>query len=384
MNQINKFADSRCFDPPGTASRALVPYSFLKQVVEQGGLGFSEVDQRSGKVIFANPRFCQMIGFTLQELLDGGVTWKEFTHPDDLERCTAKLQFLLSGQFDSCTIEQRFVKKNGTILNARTTGMLLRNVGDWSASTIGLIIAPAEAETSVAKPMEQPDHASFWTRDLRNKVEYCSSGLKILLGLDPDDPTPSFEEFITRAHPEDRSRVIEEANRVARGAFLTSEHRIVRPNGEIRWVSQSAKPVLDDSGHVIGLLGVCLDITDERRAHAYSPSADTVRIVKRHVDLHWDRPLNVHALAETANINVRTLFKHCKLALGFTPNEYIKRVRLNHARAILEMAETSTTVLGTALKCCFQNPGHFARDYRLAFGERPSETLERGRKQYRH
>jgi PAS domain S-box-containing protein len=385
MNQTAKFDDSRFFgQPPNAASRAAVPYSLLEQVVEQGGLGFSEIDPRSGKLVFANSRFCQMIGFTLAELLDGEVTFRQLTHPDDLERCTAKLQLLLAGEVDSCTIEKRYIQKNGSILNARATGMVLRHRNDQPTSTIGVIVVPADAESWNAVPrLERADHASFWTRGLRNEIGYCSSGLKTLLGLSPDAPTPSIDAFIARTHPDDRSRVIEDANRVARGAVVTSEYRIVQPTGEIRWVSQSAKPVFDESGRVIGMLGVCLDITDER-AHARRPSANTAQIVKRYVDLHWDRPLNVAALAEAASVNIRTLFKHCKLDLGFTPNDYIKRVRLNRARAMLEIADGSTTVLGTALKCCFHNPGHFARDYRLAFGERPSDTLERGRKQCRH
>jgi PAS domain S-box-containing protein len=386
MNQTSKVSDRRHADQSaGATSSGAVPYSLLEQAVEQGGLGFSEIDPESWKVVFANSKFCQMIGFTLDELLDGAVTFRDLTHPDDLERYTAKLQLLLAGEVDCYTIEKRYVRKNGAILKARATGMLLRHRSDWPTSTIGVIIAPADAESWNAMPLpERPDHASFWTRDLRNSAGYCSSGLKILLGLAPDAPTPSFEALIDRTHPDDRTRVIENTNRVARGAFVTSEHRIVQPSGEIRWVSQSAKPVYDDQGQVIGMLAVCLDITDERRSPNRSPSADTVRIVKRHVELHWDRPLNIDALAEAANVNVRTLFKHCKVALGFTPNEYIKRVRLNRARALLEIGDETTTVLGTALRCCFHNPGHFARDYRLAFGERPSDTLERARKQSRH
>jgi transcriptional regulator GlxA family with amidase domain len=104
-----------------------------------------------------------------------------------------------------------------------------------------------------------------------------------------------------------------------------------------------------------------------------------VRAVKQHIDLHWYQPLNVTDLAKAAGVNARTLFKHFNQDCGFTPQEYLKRVRLNHARAQLQMADKSTTVLGIALKCCFQNQGHFARDYRLAFGERPSDTLARAR-----
>jgi AraC-like DNA-binding protein len=47
---------------------------------------------------------------------------------------------------------------------------------------------------------------------------------------------------------------------------------------------------------------------------------------------------------------------------------------------MLQRADRSTTVLGIALKCNFQNQGHFARDYRLAFGERPSDTMELARR----
>ena len=36
------------------------------------------------------------------------------------------------------------------------------------------------------------------------------------------------------------------------------------------------------------------------------------------------------------------------------------------------------SLLSVMLKCGFQNAGHFARDYRRAFGARPSDTLRRG------
>jgi transcriptional regulator GlxA family with amidase domain len=44
---------------------------------------------------------------------------------------------------------------------------------------------------------------------------------------------------------------------------------------------------------------------------------------------------------------------------------------------MLEHADSSTTVLSVAFACGFQNAGHFARDFKLAFGELPSESLRR-------
>jgi transcriptional regulator GlxA family with amidase domain len=52
-------------------------------------------------------------------------------------------------------------------------------------------------------------------------------------------------------------------------------------------------------------------------------------------------------------------------------------VRLKHARRMLAAPNAETTVTLVAFACGFGNLGHFARDYRETFGERPSETLVR-------
>ncbi|HEY0330824.1 MAG TPA: PAS domain-containing protein [Rhodopseudomonas sp.] len=383
MIKSKTVADPPLFSrPPVPASRATIPFSFLEQTIESGGLGFAKVDPQSGHLLSANPRFCQMLGYSADELNGGQFSFTALTHPDDVERSAQELQRLIRGEIESYTIEKRFLKKDGSVLPVRVTVTALQRDRDNRAvDTIGVISTPVDAPTAERQPRrcDYAQSASFWSKDFRNNTACCSEGLNILLGRAPNGPTPSFEDFIAQLHPEDRPRVLEEARRVTNGMVYSSEHRIIRPSGEIRWVNQTVMPVFDELDEVVGLVGVCLDVTDAKRGPKYNSATNTVKAVKRYVDLNWDRPLNIAALAAAARVNTRTLFKHCKLAWGFTPNEYIKRVRLNHARAILQMAEKSTTVLGTALKCCFQNQGHFARDYRLAFGERPSETLERAR-----
>ena len=54
---------------------------------------------------------------------------------------------------------------------------------------------------------------------------------------------------------------------------------------------------------------------------------------------------------------------------------FVKSVRLGHARRMLQEPDRTTSVVSVAFACGFLNPGHFARDYRLAFGELPSMTL---------
>ena len=76
----------------------------------------------------------------------------------------------------------------------------------------------------------------------------------------------------------------------------------------------------------------------------------------------------------------RSLFRQFKKDRGYSPADFAKRVRLGHAREMLEQSSDGASVIQVALKCGFQNPGRFARDYRSLFRELPSATLQESRK----
>ena len=107
--------------------------------------------------------------------------------------------------------------------------------------------------------------------------------------------------------------------------------------------------------------------------------ASAVRKVEEFIAANWDKPLDIEGMATLAGVSARSLFRQFKKDRGCSPAEFAKRIRLTHAREMLERCETDGSVVQIALRCGFQNPGHFARDFRLAFGELPSDTLKRGR-----
>jgi AraC-like DNA-binding protein len=107
--------------------------------------------------------------------------------------------------------------------------------------------------------------------------------------------------------------------------------------------------------------------------------SSAVKTVEEFIAANWDKPLDIEEMAVLARISARSLFRQFRKARGCTPAEFAKRVRLGRAREMLERSDDSDTVIQIALKCGFQNPGHFARDYRNSFGELPSATLQRAR-----
>jgi AraC-like DNA-binding protein len=106
----------------------------------------------------------------------------------------------------------------------------------------------------------------------------------------------------------------------------------------------------------------------------------TTRRAEEFIEANWDKPIDIEQLSAIARVSVRTLFRQFKKDRGYAPAEFVRRIRLDRARNMLESGIEGTTVTQAALRCGFQNTGHFAREFRLTFGELPSETLRRARR----
>ena len=106
-------------------------------------------------------------------------------------------------------------------------------------------------------------------------------------------------------------------------------------------------------------------------------SPDHVRRVEEFIEANWNRAITIESLVEETAVSARTLFRSFKKARGYTPMNFVKKIRLERARSLLSRRDANTTVTGVALACGFSNLGHFARDFRKVFGELPSKTLAR-------
>jgi len=84
----------------------------------------------------------------------------------------------------------------------------------------------------------------------------------------------------------------------------------------------------------------------------------------------------VPELAAIAGVAVRTLELAFREGAGVTPNQYLRRRRMNAVRRDLRDATPgTTTVTRVAATWGFTELGRFAGAYRAMFGELPSETL---------
>ncbi len=105
-----------------------------------------------------------------------------------------------------------------------------------------------------------------WTWDVRTGLVTWSPQLYEIYGIAPADFGRTIEDFLSRVHQDDREAVSETVAHAFRaGTGFRLEERIVRPNGEIRYLESCGEVVRDGNGSVVELLGICQDVTTQRQ-----------------------------------------------------------------------------------------------------------------------
>jgi PAS domain S-box-containing protein len=110
-------------------------------------------------------------------------------------------------------------------------------------------------------------HVGHWERELKTGLITWSDEIYRILGLPlPENDSPP-KEWRHMIHPEDRERVslvIEEAQRGVRRYDV--EYRIVRPDGEVRFLHSQGDIIRDEQGRPVRAFGIVQGITERKRA----------------------------------------------------------------------------------------------------------------------
>jgi PAS domain S-box-containing protein len=104
-----------------------------------------------------------------------------------------------------------------------------------------------------------------------------------IFGLDPQAEKPSYPAVLQWVHPDDRSALqmaFEHAVRT-KGEYDV-ECRIVRPDGEVRYLRSLARPFVNGGGELIEYVGSIIDITERKRSEEelHTAQAELARIMR--------------------------------------------------------------------------------------------------------
>jgi len=233
-------------------------------------LGTWAWDMNSGQVAWSEELF-RILG---KELGRDAATFDNFIlsiHPEDRERVQQMSMRAASGGDLPERADFRVVRPDGSVREVFGLAQVFRNAAGVPHRMVGTMMDVTDArrtERSREHALHHLEDAQrlaqlgSFTYDPSNGEMEWSTQVYRILGLAPETK-PSFPAFLERLVPEDRPHAAElEATMRAMRDFEASEHRVLRPNGEIRYVRIDGRP-REEAGSV-RFLGTIVDLTDRR------------------------------------------------------------------------------------------------------------------------
>ena len=104
-----------------------------------------------------------------------------------------------------------------------------------------------------------------WEPDGSRRLTYISPSIEEFWGQPVDDPEGFNHVWNASIHPEDREGAIYAFSEGVQRGVNDHEYRMIRPDGQVRWVHDRAYPHRDASGRIVRVLGVTQDITERKR-----------------------------------------------------------------------------------------------------------------------
>jgi PAS domain S-box-containing protein len=245
--------------------------------------GFMLLD-RHACLLDVNDAYCRMSGYSREDLLNSKFSDLEAVRTE-IELSEHIEQIIFDG-YDY--FETQHHRKDGQILYIECSAAYWGAMGQIICF-IRDITQRKRAEQALQESEEGLREAQriagigSWELDLLTGSLRWSEGLSRIMGRDPSLPPPSFADFLSCAHPDDRKTLedsIQELSHTGKPAHL--EYRIIRADGELRSVEARGRRYEDSQGLPIRLAGTVHDITERKRVQ------DELREHQEHLEVLVD------------------------------------------------------------------------------------------------
>lgn len=226
------------------------------------------VTDTRGNILYVNDRFCAVSGYTRDELLgQNHRIVKSGVHPPELYR--SMWQTIAGGRIWHGEICNR--RRDGTLYWVEATIVPFLDGRGKPVEYISIrtdVTALKRSQEEAARSEERLRRSQMfanigtWDWNIATGELYWSERIAPLFGYADGALETSYDNFLAAVHPDDRRRVIDaiEAS-VDRGAPYEVEHRVVWPDGTVRWLLERGNVVRSEEGTPLQMLGTVQDIT---------------------------------------------------------------------------------------------------------------------------
>ena len=249
----------------------------LRRYFENASEILYSLDAR-GVCTFVSPAWTLKLGHALGDVV--GHRFTDFVHPEDVPACEAFFREVLESGLSSRSFEYRIRSVEGEWRWHASTGSVIRD-DKGGATFFGIgrdVSRRREAQLDLRASLERreeleriinrsPSVAVLWSAEEGWPVQFVSQSIS-QFGYSADDLVRGRVRYLHLNHPGDAVRVMDEvrAHTLAGHTEYRQEYRIVRKDGQVRWVDDRTAVRLDPAGKVTHHEGILTDVTSRREA----------------------------------------------------------------------------------------------------------------------
>lgn len=251
----------------------------LSDAARVAKLGYFKWDPAIGAGVYCDEVLAGILGAPVAECMSETTDdYLTRVHHDDAQRVSACYKDSYE-KFIPVDIEYRIIRPDGAIRHVHelstprkdSSGAVVQTFGTLQDITDRKVISEelAEVEERLHEIGTNAREAFCIVSADWQSVIYASPAYDEIWGRDRQSIIDSPQLWLEYLHPDDKGQVIAEIERKISGEDRTpefSECRIIRPNGEHRWLSARVYRICDDAGKVVRFAGVAEDITERKAA----------------------------------------------------------------------------------------------------------------------
>jgi PAS domain S-box-containing protein len=219
------------------------------------------------RVVHCNRRFLDVFAVSAEELAARGVDAV-------IAAVGAKHEGRTAGLAETSPDEalERIAFRDGRVYEQfvaphRAGGRVIGTVASYRDVTPAVLAEQTlEDERDFLEKAQQVAHVGSWVAELDGSGRLMwSAQTSRIFGLAPGEFAGTSDAFFEFVHPDDRDNVREaSAAAIAGKRAYSVEHRIIRADGDVRWVNERADLVMNQAGEPQRMVGTVQDITERR------------------------------------------------------------------------------------------------------------------------
>ena len=207
---------------------------------------------------------------------------REMMHPDDREHVFGAVEDVVRSGVNAAA-EHRVVRSTGEVRTVQAIGTVKRDASGRAYEIFGTVqdISDSkraeEERQALSRDLQESKawleeaqhvaHVGYWVWDLQTNRLIWSDETYRIFGLTPQEGPIDLDKVREMIHPDDREMVFRTAENAANsGTRADCEHRLFRPNGEMRVVHSLGDLKKDSSGRPHQIFGTTQDITERKHA----------------------------------------------------------------------------------------------------------------------